>query len=328
MRPGPFRGTVRRMALSTLTIQAYRGFGCARQAVLWGRVYRQPAFGGRYLKRVLRFGLADIEVSATLHGHRLSARTDADGYFRLRWTGLDDVPSGWATVTLEGHDARAHMLGSAEIHMRPRDSSFVVISDIDDTVMDTGVANKFLMYYRLFFVGADRRRAFDGVPAFYQALRHGVSGNEDNPVVFVSRAPWSIHEVLTDFFREAGIVQRAILLLREWGLTLQSPWPRRARDHKKQLIAEVMEVYEDATFVLIGDNGQHDPELYAEFAHTHGVRLRAVYIRAVNRSASRRAQIEGLYRGLATPVVTADTADMARHAADAGLIPAGGGQAT
>lgn len=311
------------MAFSELTIETYRGFGNADRAILWGRVYRQPGWAGNFLRRLLRRGLSGVEVTATLADRTISARTDADGYFRLRWTGLDAVPHGWETVTLEGYDARARLAGVAEIHMRPADSTYVTISDIDDTVMDTGVANKLLMYYRLFLVGAAGRRAFPGVPEFYRALRTGLSGADDNPVVFVSRGPWSIYPVLTDFFRARGIAERPILLLREWGLTLQSPWPRRARAHKRDLIAEVMDVYGESTFVLIGDNGQHDPELYAELAREHPDRIRAVYIRDIDASAARRQQVETLFGALDVPMVAGDTAAMARDAVARGLIPPG-----
>jgi phosphatidate phosphatase APP1 len=291
-------------------LETYRGYGARGRAVLRGRIYREPARRSAFLRRLTRRGVGDIAVMGVFGGIEAQARTDRDGYFRLVWESLDDGLTGWQDVSLNAAGTQA----SGEVHLRGAASRFVVISDIDDTVMVTGVANKAAMYWRLFLQSPDSRRVFPGVPGFYRALRDGAGGAEDNPVLFVSRGPWSIYDVLSGFFADRGVADRPILLLREWGLTLQSPMPRRARAHKRELIDEIMSVYGDADYVLIGDNGQRDPALYAEIVASNPGRIRAVYIRDVAGT------------GRADPlrdvpfVVSAETGDMLRHAADAGLI--------
>src|SRR3546814_8252446 len=47
-------------------------------------------------------------------------------------------------------------------------------------------------------------------------------------------------------------------------LTLHSPLPRRAKDHKLALIRNMLELYDQFPFVLIGDSGQRDPEIRSE----------------------------------------------------------------
>ena len=91
----------------------------------------------------------------------------------------------------------------AQIFIPPASCRYVVISDIDDTVMQTGVANKLRMLWRLFVEDAQSRVAFPGVGALYRALHAGASGDEQNPMLYVSRAPWGIYEVLEEFFDPA-----------------------------------------------------------------------------------------------------------------------------
>jgi phosphatidate phosphatase APP1 len=145
----------------------------------------------------------------------------------------------------------------------PRTARYVVISDIDDTVMHTGVAHKVTMLWRLFAQGARSRVAFPGVATFNRALHRGASGGERNPLLYVSRGSWGLYEVLDEFSHLHGIPVGPILFLREWGLSMRHPFPRRAQGHKLALIRHMLALYRDRPFILIGDSGQRDPEIYS-----------------------------------------------------------------
>jgi hypothetical protein len=77
-------------------------------------------------------------------------------------------------------------------------------------------------------------------------------------------------------------------------------------------------------FVLIGDSGQHDPELYSEVVREHPGRILAAYIRNVTRTPDRRKEIEALAEDVvaagSTLLLAADTFAMAEHAASHDLI--------
>jgi phosphatidate phosphatase APP1 len=199
-----------------------------------------------------------------------------------------------------------------------------VISDIDDTIMETGVANKARMLWNLFVQGPRSRVAFPGMAALLQALHRGVSGTEVNPMLYVSRGPWSIYEILDEFFNVHAIPIGPILFLREWGLTLQSPLPRRAEDHKLELIRNMLRLYRNLPFVLIGDSGQRDPEIYAQIVCEHPGRVLAIYIRNVSRDPARRRAIEDLALEVVAAgsslLLAADSLAMAKHAIDHRLI--------
>jgi phosphatidate phosphatase APP1 len=212
----------------------------------------------------------------------------------------------------------------AQIFIPPASCQYVVISDIDDTVMHTGVANRLRMLWRLFVEDADRRVAFPGVGALYRALHAGASGNQQNPMLYVSRAPWGIYEVLEEFFDRHGIPVGPILFLREWGVSWRSPLPRRAEDHKRELIHNMLALYSDLPFVLIGDSGQHDPEIYRQIVEEHPGRVLAVYIRNVSRDLTRISEIEDLAKVVAGAgsglVLAADSVAIAEHAVHLGLV--------
>jgi phosphatidate phosphatase APP1 len=328
--------------LKGVLIQPYRGYGTPEEAFLTGRVFRQPRFGARLpagtmrrqladaLRRLARWGLGGVRITAELGDANTRVDTDADGYFRVTLP-LRQHPNPdrlWHHMTLaaEWEGVRVREIGS--VFIPPTSARRVVISDIDDTVMLTGVANKILMMWRLFVQGAENRTAFPGVSALYRALHGGVGGDEQNPMLYVSRGPWSIYEVLERFFQIQEIPIGPILFLREWGLTLQRPLPKRAEDHKRDLIRGMLERYDALPFILIGDSGQHDPETYARVVEEHPGRVLAVYIRNVSPGDARGGEIDALARRTAEAgcplVLASDSRTMAEHAAEKGWISRAG----
>ncbi|MGC3873724.1 App1 family protein [Halomonas sp. GXIMD04776] len=326
-----------------IVINAYRGYGSQSEVFVMGRVFRQlrigiPAPEGTLyrdivdvFRRMLRWGVKHVEVTLELGGNRKRVTTDRDGYFDIHMKIEDalSVEQSWHTGTLDivMHDART-VRGNVDIYIPPPSVDLVVISDIDDTVMHTGVANKLKMMYRLFFEKAHQRTAFPGVADFYQALFAGSDGQRRRPLLYVSRGPWSIYEVLEEFFQRNRIPVGPILFLREWGLTLQRPLPRKAEDHKLSLITQMLTLYDDLPFVLIGDSGQHDPETYARIVHNYPGRIRTIYIRNVNHDAERDEAIACLAREVekdgCSLLLAADNASMAEHAYEKGLISEAG----
>ncbi|WP_227367415.1 App1 family protein [Halomonas sp. M20] len=329
-----------------IVVNAYRGYGSQREVFVMGRVFRQlriglPAPEGTLyrdivdvFRRMLRWGAKHVEITLDVEGNRTQVTTDRDGYFDIHLPLSKSLApdQSWHTGTLDivMRDERT-VCAKVDIYIPPAEVDLVVISDIDDTVMYTGVANKLKMMYRLFFRKAHQRVAFPGVAELYQALFVGADGQRRRPLLYVSRGPWSIYEVLEEFFQRNNIPIGPILFLREWGLTLQRPLPRKSEDHKANLIQQMLELYDDLPFVLIGDSGQHDPETYARIVREYPGRIKTIYIRSVNQDASRHEEIEALGREIidagCSLLLAADSVSMAEHAFDQELISAAGLQA-
>jgi phosphatidate phosphatase APP1 len=320
-----------------LAIQPYRGYGSPTEVFLMGRVFWQPRIGGglregawrRDLldagRRLLRRGVGEAVLVARFGGTEQRVTTDRDGYFRVHLHPTQPPPATrlWHPMDLElVSPSRTRAAG--ELFVPPSTARYVVISDIDDTIVETGVASKARMLWHLFAQGARSRVAFPGVAALYRALHGGASGGERNPLLYVSRGPWSLYEVLDTFFHLHGIPVGPILFLREWGLSLRHPFPRRAKDHKLALIRAMLGLYRDLPFLLIGDSGQRDPELYAQVVHEYPGRVLAIYIRHVSRQPERLHAIEALAQEVVTAgsslLLAADSFAMAAHAAERGLI--------
>jgi phosphatidate phosphatase APP1 len=320
-----------------VVIQPYRGYGSRSEIFLIGRVFRQSsphsaAQRGALLtnlrdigRRIARSAIPNAMVTAQFYGAEETVTTDQDGYFRIHLSPALPPPldRSWHTMDLTLPQPHA-VQAQAQIFIPPASCRYVVISDVDDTVMYTGVANKLRMLWRLFVEDAQSRVAFPGVGALYRALHAGASGDHQNPMLYVSRAPWGIYEVLEAFFDQHGIPIGPILFLREWGVSWTSPLPRKAEDHKRELIHNMLALYSELPFILIGDSGQHDPEIYRQIVEEHPGRVLAVYIRNVSRDPRRIREIEDLAKAVAgagsSLVLAADSVAIAEHAVSLGLV--------
>lgn len=323
-----------------LFIQAYRGFGSNNRLFLMGRVFRQPGFGASLREDMLRRDIIDLirrlwrkpivgaQVRVRYKDADTIVRTDRHGFFRVHMD-LSTMPSDviWHSMELSlVHPADGRATTTGEFFTPTSRARYGVISDIDDTVVYTGVANTAKMMWRLFAQGAESRMVFPGVSALYQAFYNGESGVQGNPLFYVSRAPWSIYQVLVEFFRMHRIPNGPILILREWGMKRGSVLPRRAKDHKLDAIRQILALYDDLPFILIGDSGQRDPEVYTRILREHPGRITGIYIRDVSNDSRREAAIAELAREVRDAgsdlMLASDTVAMAKHAVEQGLIPA------
>jgi len=333
----------RQSGRSGVVIRPYRGFGSDKEICVFGRVFRQASLPEQSSRddilgqlktiwhRMWRRGVRRIEITADFAGTRAKTQTDQFGFFFLRFSieaaAARDVI--WQKVTLALADKNlAAEAVEADIFIAPESARYAVISDIDDTVVYTGVVNKVKMMWHLFFTKAHSRVAFPGVAALYRALYLGKTGALRNPMLYVSRGPWSIYEVLESFFHLHNIPAGPVLFLRHWGLTFDHPLPLRSRDHKINFIRHIMAVYGDLPFILIGDSGQKDPEVYARIVHENPGRVLAVYIRDVGSKPERLQAIAELAqetsRAGTTLLLAADSLAIAQDAVQQELI---GGEA-
>lgn len=322
-----------------IVVHPYRGYGSQREVFVMGRVFRQATLGrviprrgiwrdtADLARRLFRHGLADTEVEVYLGENQHHVVTDRDGYFEVRVPLEQPLP---IEVSWHRADIWVRAQGEApirtqvEVFVPPPDADLLIISDIDDTVMFTGVAEKLKMLYRLFVKKPHRRTAFPGVASLYQALHRGENEKSERPILYVSRGPWAIYELLEAFFQLNRIPVGPILFLREWGISWRRPWPRRAEDHKRDLINRMLKLFDDLPCVLIGDSGQHDPEIYADIVKAYPHRIVAIYIRQVGSDPQREEAIRKLQRELEHTscdlILAADSIKMAEHAFENGHI--------
>ena len=303
-------------------ILPYLGYGTPEKLVLCGRVLQDEGFRPtRVAERRWRNLIAFLKLleSDEVPGARLRATcgdrwaetvSDSEGYFRVEHD-VPGLPAGWHEIELRL--LQPEVAGIGKVLVPPPDAEFGVISDLDDTVIHTDVLHKFRMMVNLALSNARTRKPFSGVAALYRALHCG-----RNPFFYVSNSPHNLYVPLVEFLQRQCL-PAGPLLLRDYGL-------RMTKDHKATAIEEILTTYPALPFILIGDSGEMDPEIYTTIVSRFPERVRVIYIRSVDRSPTRQKAIEELVRNVAPTrcqlVLAPDSEFAAAHAAAEGLIPA------
>ena len=278
-------------------------------------------------RRFMSLEMPGALVRATIDGHAVEARTDIEGYVQIELDNPRPDAHGWLQVELE---LLSHLPpGQRECHATaavlvpdPR-AGFGVISDIDDTVLHTGLTERAGMLRTTLLHNASTRLPYAGVGAFYRALHEG-DGAVTRPIFYVSGSPWNLYDVIESFFGIQGIPPGP-LFLKDWGIDEHKFIRENTKRYKLARIEMLLAMYPELDFVLIGDSGQEDPEIYAEAVRHWPERVRAVYIRDVTADAQRDSAVRDLLRTLAErdiPAVLSEaTLAAASDAASRDLIP-------
>ena len=308
-------------------IEPYVGHGGAEGVVVRGRVLDDPnppeARAGEGVRaatlRTLRHFVTDelpgVPLRVTVGGDSVATESDAEGYFQVRLRpDPQQLTSPWTLGTVElAGDYR----GLRDPHRTPVDvlvpgpeARFGVLSDVDDTILQTGVQRVAHMVRQTLTGSALTRRSFPGTPELYRELAAGT-----NPCFYVSSSPWNLHSFLVAFLRRQQFPMGPVLLRDLLG-------SRAGREQKSVRIEEILALHPHLSFVLLGDSAEHDPEIYAETVRTHPGRVLAIFIREVRRDPG-DGRVETVTAGWSEDVpfvVAADSDVIRRHASDLGLL--------
>ncbi len=265
-----------------------------------------------FYKRLESDEVPGASVRARYLGAEVDAVSNGEGYFRVQVpTGGRLSPGAWHYVELELIRPQGGAGATARVLVPPARAKFGVISDIDDTIVASHVANKLRMLLTVALTNSRTRKPFKGVAAFYRALHAGL-----NPVFYVSKSPWNLYVPLVEYLEVQGL-PLGPLMLRDFGLVLE-------KHHKTRAIEAILATYPKLSFILIGDSAEADPEIYADIVRRFPKRIRAIYIRSV--STKRISEVEKLIGEVAKTgcqLILAPEADLAAaHAAAEGLIQA------
>ena len=317
-------------------IAAYRGYGDDHGIELIGRVLAQKPEGGpqedaRWWENLLdtyrRFESDEVPgqpLQLRFHDIAHAVETNHEGYYEARIEPrrrLTDTLWEYASASL-----RDGTLATPQPVLQvPKGPGIGVISDIDDTILHSGITHWKTAAQLTFLNNARTRKPLEGVAKLYQALQAGADGAGRTPIFYVSSSPWNLYDLLEDFMELNGIPAGPVFL-RDLGTDEGKFLKTRGHGHKLERAKSLIERFPERRWVLLGDSGQADAELYAEAARTYGDRIAAIYIRDVDPQADsdRDLRVDGHIQRVGASKVpmlrVADSRAIAEHAASLGLI--------
>jgi phosphatidate phosphatase APP1 len=323
---------------SHLRILPFKSHGTRDTLYLYGRVLDDkpvpPPDGNerfwtnaaRIVRRIETDEVPDARIRLRFRDQTLEAETGEDGFFEVEIQPQEplDPDRIWheIEINLLAPEPDEPVRATGEVEVPPPDAEFAVVSDMDDTVIRTGASNRLQMARTVLLNNAHTRIPFEGVGAFYRALRKGPDDRGHNPIFYLSSSPWNLYGLFQNFF-EVHNIPAGPIFLKDYGFTEEKFMWTSHSQHKLDRLRELLTTYPGLKFVFVGDSGQKDPEIYHEIATEQPERVRAVFIRDVTEPA-RDAEVHTLAREVeeaGAPMVLAETsAEAAERAAELDLI--------
>ena len=166
-----------------------------------------------------------------------------------------------------------------------------VISDIDDTVKVTHVLNRRNLWEATFYKPF---AAVAGMADAYQRL-----AVRDATFHYVSSSPWHLTEPLLAFLGATGLPVSSISLKHarlkdRTALDILKP----GRETKPPAIEAILQRYPERRFMLIGDSGEDDPEVYAQALRRHPKQITRIFIRNITAAQRGDARFSKTFAGL------------------------------
>ncbi|MET3126476.1 phosphatidate phosphatase APP1 [Arcicella rosea] len=277
------------------TVKVYHGYGHQDNLIVYGHVLagkppKASTSNGvlSNIKHLIKIfsvkPIAGVRVRLRWENQFFYSTTAKDGFFKFEWKSTQKITAGWHDVSVDLVNPENKILttGEGKIFV-PEATQYGFISDIDDTVLVSHSASTGKKLRVMFTKNPLSRKTFADVVKFYKLL--SLAHTEPsllNPFFYVSSSEWNLYDDLNVFFKHNQLPKGVFLLneIKRWYQLLKTGKTK----HQGKLIrvARIFEAFPKQRFVLLGDNSQKDPAIYAGIANKYPDRVMAIYIRNVS----------------------------------------------
>ncbi len=181
---------------------------------------------------------------------------------------------GWHTIGLSTNGSEP---ANAPVYIVDPQAKFGIISDVDDTILNTALPKPLVAAWNSFVLDEQARTSTPGMPVLYD---HLIARHPGSPVIYLSTGAWNVAPALSRFL-ERNLYPMGPLLLTDWGPT-HDRWFRSGAEHKRRELQRLVTDFPHIRWLLFGDDGQHDESLYHEFSSAYPENVAAVAIRQLS----------------------------------------------
>ena len=263
------------------SIELYTGYATPETGVLYGRVSKGPPDplpepGQSKIQRIHEtlqaldanaLPLAAVEV--TVAGHTLPAVSDDRGYLTVKLPAKLTPPQAPVELRLRqpGYEA-APVQG--QVLVADDSPGLAVVSDVDDTLLDSQITDRKKMIENALVRSTWELIAFANAPKVLSQLAQG------KPVFYLSGSPWGFHRRIESYFQRVGFPEGTLVLKRFSKDPLLDQM-----GFKYPHLRAIVDSLPKKKFVLFGDSGEKDPEIYARLRSELPSRVEQIYIHLV-----------------------------------------------
>lgn len=274
-----------------VTVVPYPGYGSTEWVRVLSRVLltRNPRPGSRAAKKMKKRSesvrgwrsftavpVNEVTVTINVEGLKTVVKADRGGVVDVQIP--MKLKPGMHNVQIQ---AEGSEVTESTIHVISPKVRVGLVSDVDDTVMVTALPRPFLAAWNSFVLDEHARVPTPGMAVFLSRI---AAIAEDMPVIYLSTGAWNVAPTLRRFLGR-NLYPKGTLLLTDWGPTHDRMF-RSGRAHKETQLRRLASEFPQIKWILVGDDGQHDESIYAEFEKRHPTNVKAVAIRQLSNGES------------------------------------------
>lgn len=281
---------------ANFTIRVYHGYGHKENLVVYGHVLAfkseiKNRFSNNLFLNIIHLiklffvkPIPNVKVQMTWGNQQLYSKTAKDGFFKFEWKSEHSVSAGWHPIIVHSLSENNEITATGEGKIFvPHSTQYGFISDIDDTVLVSHSATTGKKLRVMFTKNPRSRKTFADVVKYYQmlSLAH-TTPDLLNPFFYVSSSEWNLYDDLNEFFKYNELPKGAFLLneIKQWYQLFRTGTTKH--QGKLMRVSRILEAFPKQRFILLGDNSQKDPEIYASIANKYPQRIVAIYIRNIS----------------------------------------------
>lgn len=273
-----------------LTIIPYRSFGNGTRVYVSGHIFesygvKPPARGSLFQNLVQMFKRYTLKpaphISVIVHigDKKFPLVADAHGFYK----GTLDValPEKKMSYTVTTSDNEA--LAKSYLYIFGQTGTGV-LSDIDDTILLSYVNQWYRMFWLLIAKNALTRHPVPQISRILETIQGFNNNVLPSDFYYVSNSEWNLYDFLVDFFEENNLPDGVFMLQRFKEGFRDALFSSHEKDnHKPESLRFILDFFGEKKFILLGDNGQRDLEIYSNICKEYTSRIEAVIIRDVGK---------------------------------------------
>jgi phosphatidate phosphatase APP1 len=205
----------------------------------------------------------------------VKAKTDTTGSFWCT-TKTGEIPWMLKEVRLGG--LRVAILDLYSLSVATVSAPTILISDIDDTLLHSNIRNKVHQFRTLLFTAMEKRKAVRETHDLIRKLE-----GQGAAAFYLSNSEQNLYPLIYRFLRHNDF-PAGPLFLKQWRTVrdfLRRHHGLQRNAHKLGTLENLMEIFPDKKFILIGDNTQHDLSIYLQTAEKYPDKIKTIVIREV-----------------------------------------------
>jgi len=275
--------------LAKSDIVVYNAYGNTHHIIIQGRMEKEKSYkkvnrDDSWFKNLFR-RLREIEANeikgknifATINQESFQTKGDSEGYFEFDIKTKKAIKSGYKSIELQIQNnpdikrVKATIIGAKPL--------IGIISDFDDTLIISNVTNKIKLGINTMFKNYQQRKIVPGMVERFNKILAQNPKNSPNALFVLSGSPQQLFKPINSFLNYYNFPKRVLILKKAHGDNKDPLTDQFA--YKTQKIKRLIKLYPNIKWVMFGDSGEKDLEVYRFIKSKYPNKIKEYYIRNI-----------------------------------------------